>query len=297
MRKLLALAAAAMGLGASQSAAQSSWFDFKGSLGPGRHQRYVSPVSNPLFNETPYITTELRPIVFHQTIPDDFITGGGDIDVIAAEVRIALTERLGFIASKDGYADIHFKGGLPDENGFANVSAGLKYAVISDPASDTILTIGAEYEAPTGDLETGGISLQGRGDGFVDLFVTGAKAWGPVGFQASAGVNLALDGDHDSSMLHYSAHLDLEALPRFFPLLELNGFTTVDDGSRTGVGFEGVDLVNFGATDAGTVVTAAIGARYVVTDWLRLGAAFETPLTERQDLLGRRFYFDLVLSY
>lgn len=96
-------------------------------------------------------------------------------------------------------------------------------------------------------------------------------------------------------MLHYSAHLDLEAPPRFF--LELNGFTTIDDGSRTPVGFEGMDLVNFGATDAGTVVTAATGARYVVTDWLRLGAAFETSLTERRDLLGRRFYFDLVLTY
>lgn len=73
----------------------------------------MPPVSNPLFNETPYITTELRPIVFHQTIPDDFITGGGDIDVIAAEGRTALTERLGFIASKDGCADIHFKAASP----------------------------------------------------------------------------------------------------------------------------------------------------------------------------------------
>ena len=292
----LALAAPLVALGASAATAES-WFDFKGSLGAEQRQRYVPPVSNPLFNETPYITTELRPIFFHQTIPDDFLTGGGDIDVVAAEVRIALTQRLGFIASKDGYADIDFKGVLPDESGFANISVGLKYAVYWDPAADAILTIGAEYEPPSGNLETGGISLQGHGDGLVDLFVTGAKAWGPVGFQASVGVNLGLDGDDDSSMLHYSAHLDLEVTPRFYPLIELNGFTTIDDGSRTAVDFEGVDLVNFGAAESGTVITGAIGARYIVADWLRLGAAFEMALTDRQDLLDRRFYFDLVLTY
>ena len=38
-----------------------SMFDFKGSLGEGRHTRYVPPLVNPLFNETPYITTGLRP--------------------------------------------------------------------------------------------------------------------------------------------------------------------------------------------------------------------------------------------
>jgi len=288
--------AGALACGAAPATAEP-WFDFKGSLGPGRHQRYVPPVSNPLFNETPYITTELRPIYFHQDIPGEFLTGGGEIDVVAAEVRIALTERLGFIASKDGYADIDFKGGLPDESGFANISVGLKYAVVSDPATNTILTLGAEYEPPTGDLETAGISLQGRGDGFVDLFVTGARAWGPVGLQGSAGLNLAVDGDHDSSMLHYSAHLDLEVTPRFYPLIEANGFTVVDDGSRNAVRFEGTDLVNFGATDAGTVVTLAAGARYVVADWLRIGVAYEAPVTDRRDLLDRRLYFDLVLTY
>ena len=88
----------------------------------GRHWRYVAPLSNPLFNETPYITTELRPIYFHQTIPDDFLTQGGDIDVVAIQARLALTDRLGIIASKDGYADIDFDSVLPDEDGFANIS-------------------------------------------------------------------------------------------------------------------------------------------------------------------------------
>src|SRR3546814_6096228 len=32
--------------------------DLNGSLGEGRHSRYVPPLTNPVFNETPYITTE-----------------------------------------------------------------------------------------------------------------------------------------------------------------------------------------------------------------------------------------------
>ena len=89
-------------------------FDFKGSLGPGRHTRYVPPLANPLLNETPYITTEARPLILYNDIPDSFLTGGGTIVIGAVEVRIALTERLGFIASKDGYADLDFDAVLPD---------------------------------------------------------------------------------------------------------------------------------------------------------------------------------------
>ncbi len=176
--------------------------DFKGSLAPGKHTRYVPPLANPLFNETPYITTEVRALFLYNDIPDSFLTGGGEIVLGAVEVRVALTERLGFIASKDGYADLDFDAVLPDEEGFVNISLGFKYAVHSDPADQSILTIGVEYEPPSGNIETAGIDLQGRGDGFLDLFVTGAKAWDKFGLQGSVGVNLAIDDDHDSSMIH-----------------------------------------------------------------------------------------------
>lgn len=276
--------------------ATAAELDFEGSLGDGRHSRYVPPLSNPLLNETPYITTELRPIYLYNRIPGDFLTQGGRIRIVAAELRVALTERLGFIASKDGYADLEFDAVLPDETGFVNISAGLKYALISRPEDETILTVGAEYEPPTGNVKTGGISLQGDGDGILDLFVTGATTFGKLGLQGSVGANLALDGDHDSSQLHYSLHADYEALPRFFPLVELNGFTTIDDGDRTAADFEGIDLVNFGSTDSGTVITGAVGARYRFTDNIQMGLGYETPLTDREDIMDWRVYVDLVFS-
>ncbi|MCW5730161.1 MAG: hypothetical protein KIT20_05345 [Alphaproteobacteria bacterium] len=287
-----------VGLSLAAPARADGFFDFRGSLGEkGGHKRYVPALSNPLFNETPYITTELRPIYLHQDIPNDFLTRGGSIDLGAAELRIALTDRLGFIASKDGYGKIRFKKLLPDDSGFANISFGFKYAVISDPAQDLIVTLGAEYEPPSGNLKAGLIRLQGDGDGFLDLFVTGAKAFGKLGLQGSVGTNLAIDGDHDSSMLHYSAHASYELLPNFFPLVEFNGFTTISKGKRTVANFEGVDLVNFGSTESGTVATMAVGARYRFNRHFQIGAGYEFPVTEREDILNWRVYFDAVITF
>jgi hypothetical protein len=271
--------------------------DFQGSLGADRHQRYVAPLANPLFNETPYITTELRPIYFYQQIPEDFLTDGGHINLVAVELRVALTERLGIIASKDGYADINFDSVLPDEDGFANISLGMKYALLSLPKADAIVSVGVEYEAPVGNLETGGISLQGDGDGFFDLFLSAAKAFGHFGMQANIGVNLAVDQDHDSSQFHFSVHTNYEILPGLFPLIEWNGFTTIDHGNRTAGDFEGIDLVNFGSIDSGTVVTFAGGLRYRFNRHVQVGSAYETPVTDREDIMAWRVYVDLVLSY
>lgn len=288
---------AAVSLLSEVANAQGFNLDFEGSLGEaGGHDRYVPPLANPLFNETPYITTELRAIYFHQEIPNSFVSSG-TIDVVAAEVRIALTERLGFIASKDGYADIEFDDVLEDDSGFANISLGLKYAFISEPEDDLIITAGAEYEVPTGNLETSGIELQGQGDGFLDLFLTGAKAFGALGLQASFGTNIAIDSNEDSSMLHYSAHANYEVYPNLFPMIELNGFTTIDNGNRTPGDFEGVDLVNFGATDSGTVVTLAGGLRYRLLDYLILGVGYEAPISDREDILESRTYIDAVFHF
>jgi len=85
-------------------------WDLKGSLGEGEHKHYVPPVSNPVLNETPFITTEVRPIYIYQNIPDNVpLAGvkGGNINLWAVQLRVALTDRLGFIATKDGYADVN----------------------------------------------------------------------------------------------------------------------------------------------------------------------------------------------
>lgn len=288
--------------------------DLDGSVGKGEH-KYVPSLSNPLFNETPYITTEIRPIYLHQSMDSQNALGtsalfGGTIDVVAVEARLALTDNLGIIATKDGYAWVDFDDttnsvGIDDDEGFANISLGLKYAFWNNIEDKSIATFGVEYEPPTGGLSVDtplaypldNVDLQQSGDGFIDVFVTGAKRFEKLGIQGSIGGNFAIDGDHDSSLLHYSLHADYEVVENVFPMIELNGFTVFDHGNRTPLGFEGVDLVNLGcAADCGTVLTAAGGMRFRATDNLILGLGIEKSIA-RDDLLDWRSYVDLVLHF
>lgn len=297
---LLLIAAAPGQTAAAEEPFRPFGLNLEGSLGEGGHSRYVPPLTNPLFNETPYITTEARAIYFYHALPNDFVTGGGDVNLVALQLRVALTERLGFIATKDGYADFQFDDVLEDESGFANIAFGFKYAIISEPEDETLLTLGLRYEIPVNDLETSGIELQGDGDGFLNPFVTGATTFGDLGLQASFGANIALDGDADTSIVHYSAHADYEVLPGFFPLIEVNGFTPIDHGNRlTGAlgDLDGVDVLNFGSDDRDTTVTVGGGFRYQFNDNVQIGLGGETPITDKDDsIFDYRVYFDLVLS-
>ncbi len=279
--------------------AMADGFDFKGSFGEaGGFKRYVPAVSNPLFNETPFITTEARALYLHNDIPKGFPSQGGEIDLGAVELRLALTDRLGLIAAKDGVAGIHFNKAIKDTTGFANISLGLKYALFVDQPNNAIVSVAAVYEPPIGSLQTSGIKLQGGGGGgFVDLFTTAARTFGKLGIQGSVGTNLALDTKFNSSIVHYAAHVDYEIAPDLFPLVEVNGFSVIDSGKRLPLNFEGVDLVNFGSTQGGTVVTAAFGARYRINDSIQVGVAYERPLTNREDILSQRVYFDAIFKY
>lgn len=273
-------------------------WDPYGSLGEGRHKRYVPPLSQPYLNETPYITTEVRFVYIRNEIPERFVTGGGDISIYAAEVRVALTERLGFIATKDGYTDIHFNKVLPDTDGFTNISFGLKYALFTRPETEDIVSIGFEYEPPSGSLSTAGINLQGGGDGFIDLFMTGAHSHDKLGLQGSIGYTQALDTDFNSSFIHLHGHLDYELFKNFFPLLELNMINATNDGNRTAIApFEGNDAVNFGSTDSSMVISGNAGARYRFNKNVQLGLGYEVPISSQKDLLDWRTNVDLVIHF
>jgi len=305
----LAFLAAAVAGAMVPASAPALEFDLKGSLGEAGFTHYVSPITNPLFNETPYITTEVRPMWLHQDIPNHIrvhglgrLSLGGDIDVLAVQIRVAITDRLGFIATKDGWADIDFENTLHDDDGAANLAFGFKYAVLAEAESNSLLTVGIKYEAPTGGLKTHingvpstGTRLQGQGDGLLDLFVSGARTFGPVGLEANLGTQIAMDGGKDASFLHFSLHADYDVMERVFPLIELNGYTPIDDGNRTSLGVNGMDLVNMGSSNSETIVTIAPGVRVRLIDNVDFGTAFEIPITSDEDLMNWRFTTDFVI--
>ena len=291
---------AALGLLMSASAATAGdGIILEGSLVEGGFDRYVPPVTNPIFNETPLITTELRPIYFHQRIPGDFVTGGGNVDVVAAQVRVAITDRLGFLATTDGYAFVDFDNVLPDEDGFADLAVGLKYAVVYDPPAGEIVTVGARYTLPTGNLDVGGTNLTGVGAGFLHAFVSGMKIWdNGLQLQGNVGIEQALSGDN-SSFFYGSVHASYEIAPGVYPLVEANVFLPYDGGDRVpGSQITGFDVADLGASDPEETVTLAAGARWRPLDNAILGAAFEYNVAETSNHLFQwRAMFDAVLHF
>lgn len=279
--------------------ALAGWNWNQGSFNPegGFERRYVPPLTNILFNESPYITTEASLWYWYQTIPDDSITLGGHVNLVAAEARVALTDRLAFIATKDGYADIHFGTALKDTEGAANVVAGLKYALFEDPKEDYIVTVGARYEIPVGNIDTSGVSLQGHGDGMLDLFVSAARNWDKFGLEANVGTNIAMNSADNTSQLHYSVHADYELFPHFFPLIEFNGITPIDEGERVALNLEGHDVLNLGSSGLGTTATLGVGFRYAFNDHAQAGVAWEETVTDREDLFESRLTVNLLLYF
>ncbi len=280
------------------SQAWAGFFD-KGSFSTdgGFAERYVPPISSITLNESPYITTEASLWYLYQTIPDKSITSGGHINLGAAQARLALTDRLAFIATKDGYADAHFSHVLQDTHGFANIEAGLKYAVWQDPANSAILTVGGRYEFTSGDISTSGVSLQGHGKGMTDLFLSGAKNWHKFGLEANLGTKIATSKKDNSSLFHYSLHLDYAVTDKFYPILEINGITPMKEGSRVALNLEGQDLLNLGSSGLGTVITVAEGFRYIFTKNIQAGAAWEQAITARKDLFDQRFTANLLYKF
>jgi hypothetical protein len=272
--------------------------NFRGSLGEGGFSRYVPPVTNPIFNETPLITTELRPIYFHQRIPGDFVTSGGNIDVVAAQIRVALTDRLGLLATTDGYAFADFDAVLPDSEGFADLAIGAKYAVHYDPQAGEIFTLGARYTPPTGNLNVGALELSGNGAGYIHVFGSGMKIIDRWQVQGNVGIQQGLSSEL-SSFAYASAHVSYEVLPGLYPLVEANVFLPYDGGDQIpGSRLTGFDVADLGSSDPEDTITVAAGMRWRALDNAIIGTAFEYNLNEGPNSLFQwRAMFDVAIHF
>lgn len=267
--------------------------------------RYVPPITSPFFNEPPEITTEIKPLYILNKMPRFIDESGirvkGWINYVGAQARIGVTDRIGIILTKVGWADVDLDSDfLSDTDGATNFTLGAKYLLISIPETNTSLTVGGRYEAPTGDIESNQLEFQGGGDGFWDSFLTfGSTVGDRFGVQASAGINAAFDTDHDASSFHTSVHADVEVVRGLFGVFEANMLTTIDEGDRTDSSilgsFEGYDLFNFGSTSSGTVLTFGLGARYRLNEHLAVGTAYEFPVTGRKDIIDFRVTTDFIV--
>lgn len=253
----------------------------------------IAPVANPIFFEDPQIQSEVRPLFIQHNVPDDFV-GGGDVQVYALQLRVALSERLALIATKDGWIDMNLKG-IPNKEGWADLAAGLKYALIDDRDAQFILTPGFTVELPTGQSKV----FQGNGDGEWNAFVSASKGFNNLHLTANTGVRLPNDGNEETASWHYSAMVDYYTCRWFIPFAVVNGFTVLSEGDALPFNTEGYDLINFGSTDANgwTGVLVGGGFRSRVHQKVDLGFAYEVAVASPEGLYDDRFTVDLVWRF
>jgi len=101
--------------------------------------------------------------------------------------------------------------------GLANFSFGFKYAFISDPKQEQLVTAGITYEIPSGTLKADAFRLQGDGSGFISPFVTAVESYNKVSVQGMLGFKFSLDSERNTSWFNYSLHMDYEIRPDLFP--------------------------------------------------------------------------------
>lgn len=255
----------------------------------------IDPVSAGFTFESPYVHTSVRPVFLYHEFPSSSIFGGGDLKVYAAQFRLALTDRLAFIATKDGFADLNPDAFSDDETGWLDLAAGFKYAVVDDEDSGLTITPGLIYEFTQGSSDV----FQGNGEGIWRPFVSAGFDLGEINLIGSVGADIPVDSDAESTSVDYHAHVSYEVNEWFVPLVEINGIHYVDDGDALPVNFEAVDYGNLGASmvDGNTIITGAIGTRIRLADWAHFGAAYEVPLTSREDIFDKRVSLDVILKF
>lgn len=268
----------------------------------------ISPVANPIYFEDARITSEVRPIFMQHWLPSRFDINGGSVAldgyvrVTALQLRYAITEKLGFIATKDGYIEFKPKGALQNNHayGWADLAAGFKYALVDSAENQLLITPGLTITIPTGDDEV----MQHDGEGEWNLFVSAAKGFDDLHLLGNLGVRIPNDDNEQTTQLHYSLQLDYRTCDYFIPFVCLNGYTVLSEGEDRLLGAvplntEMYDLINFGSTDAkgDTFIVLGAGFRSNLTKDLSVGVAYETGTSTRQGIFDSRLTIDSILRF
>lgn len=258
------------------------------------YDRLISPMTNPVLFEDPRTLTEVRTIFVNHVLPPLVPNAGNQLRVVAAQIRLALTDNTSLIATKDGYIFSDFP--LVDD-GFADVMLGLKHNVYKNCECQRILSAGLTYEAPFGSRR----ALQGYGSGRFNLFLTGTTAVGDYGQAiAQTGFRMPVDNADGNQLWYASTHLNRRVLfNNLYAFTEFNMYHFMSSGRAFPLPVNGGDFFDLGSTGiAGkTMVTGAIGVKLKPSAFREYGVAWEAPLTKERGVLDNRLTADAILRY
>ena len=269
----------------------------------------ISPVANPIYFEDPRVTSEVRPVYMYHWLPDTFhfsggtVPLGGQVQVMAVQLRYALTEKLGLIATKDGYIEFQPHHTLGHEYGWGDLAAGLKYVLVDDQDNQAILTPGFTLTVPTGSPDV----FQGHGSGEWNVFVSAEKGFDQLHFTGNAGFIIPNNFAQSTSQLHYSLQADYYLCQYFIPFAVANGYTILSNGNGQSsqslqavpLNTEGYDLINFGSADAAgtTQFTVGGGARSRILKNLDVGFAYEVGVVNPVGIFESRVTADVIWRF
>jgi len=194
-------------------------------------------------------------------------------------------------------ADVYKVDGLIDD-GWADVVLGLKYNLIRNTCTGTLLSGGATYELPVGSTR----AAQAVGDGEFHLFGSFGQRFldGDSHWLSAFGWRVPADGGINSEAIHWSNHLDLRLTRRIYAVTEVAWWHWTDNAEDgLGLGVAGQDLFNLPANnvDGNDLVTQNVGLKLKPCRNVEAGIAYEFPLTEFKDVIEDRLQVDLILRY
>jgi hypothetical protein len=225
---------------------------------------------------------------------------GGQVQVMAVQLRYAVNDRLAIISTKDGYIEFQPDHTLAHHYGFADVAAGLKYALISDPDAQLIVTPGFTIILPTGSTDV----YQGYGGAEWNIFLSAEKGFNNFHITGNAGFRLPDNFAEQTAQLHYSLQLDYYANQYFIPFFAANGYTILSDGNRNLI--QGVplntelyDLINSGSTEARgtTQFTVGGGVRSRLVKNVDVGVSYEAGVVDPVGIFDSRITADVIWRF
>lgn len=258
-------------------------------------ESFHEPLGQPIYFESPFNDTGLRALYIKHDFSDQSTLQGGDVTIYALQARLAITDRLAFIATKDGYSELD--SGIIQDEGWNDLAAGLKYVWVADKANDFVLTPGLRYMAENGTRAI----LQGGVDEW-SPFVSVAKGFHDLHLLANATLRVPMDSGDGNTVGHWDLHVDYDVNPKsnavFAPLLEVHGVHYLSDGDST-LDVGGLDYTNLGSQPAESFVAwAGIGARLEIDHRFEFGACYEFALTDPdEDLMDTRITVDFIARW
>ncbi len=288
--------------GSTGSSRHPQWvLDAEAEMWPGfltgmsGHEDFVMPIGMFIYFEDPFITTDVRLIYAYHRIPDNSVLRGGQVQAVAAQIRVALTDKLALIAIKDGYSWVDSRITAAGD-GWNDIGIGLKYNLVADTEEQYFLSTGVRWEWNNGSTD----AWQGGGSHEISPFISMAKGWDKWHFLGTLNGRIPTNRTNANASVIWNLHLDYELTETFRPVIEVHGIHWLTNADRLPFSPDYLDVGSLGASKAaGTdFFSAGVGFRWQAYDNVSVGMTYEFPLeSASQNLQDYRIQFNTVISF